>query len=295
MVDREARLRIEQLEEEGLQRNREIGDLSARLSRWAAELLRVGAMVETLSHESPGVFLPSPAIHPKPPTPAPVATPAIKPTPANASIPAAPSPRPAVPSRGQPPAPSTVARLPAPPGFASLIVADFPALLDEFRGKRFTLLWRGSRDGFKANDFHHRCDGHANTLTLILEMQGNIFGGFTPVEWKSHGGSAGDPSLRSFIFTLKNPSNVPPMKFPLKSDQSRPAIICDASRGPGFGGPDYGDIEITSRCAEGAKNGSGTYYFGSCYANNSGRDARKILTGSYGFTVKEIEVFEIGS
>jgi hypothetical protein len=31
-----------------------------------------------------------------------------------------------------------------------VIVADFAALFAEFRGKRFTLLWRGSRNGFSA-------------------------------------------------------------------------------------------------------------------------------------------------
>jgi hypothetical protein len=63
-------------------------------------------------------------------------------------------------------------------GFASLIVADFPALFAEFRWKPFTLLWRGSSDGFRARHFHCRCDGHALTPTLIQATQGNIFGGF---------------------------------------------------------------------------------------------------------------------
>jgi hypothetical protein len=40
---------------------------------------------------------------------------------------------------------------------------DCPTLFAEFRGKRFTLLWRGSSDGFGARDFHDRCDGHAPT------------------------------------------------------------------------------------------------------------------------------------
>jgi hypothetical protein len=78
-----------------------------------------------------------------------------------------------------------VTLLPPPAGFASLIVADFPALFAEFRRKRFTLLWRGSRDGFGVGDSHGRCDGHTNTLTLIEDTEGNIFGGFTPVEWAS--------------------------------------------------------------------------------------------------------------
>jgi hypothetical protein len=47
-------------------------------------------------------------------------------------------------------APTSAAIQPAPAGFASVIVADFPTLFAEFRRKRFTLLWRGSRNGFSA-------------------------------------------------------------------------------------------------------------------------------------------------
>jgi hypothetical protein len=92
---------------------------------------------------------------------------------------------------------------PLPRGFASLIIADFPALFAEFRGKRFSLLWRGSRNGFDAADFHGRCDGRAPTLTLIQDKKGNIFGGFTPIgresqNWKSRDFLTADPSLKSF-------------------------------------------------------------------------------------------------
>jgi hypothetical protein len=74
---------------------------------------------------------------------------------------------------------------PPAPEIDSLIVADFPLLFDEFRAKRFNLLWRGSRDGFTTQEFHLRCDGRANTLTLIADTDGNVFGGFTPVKWES--------------------------------------------------------------------------------------------------------------
>jgi hypothetical protein len=38
-------------------------------------------------------------------------------------------------------------------------------MFEEFRAKRFNLLWRGGRDGFTAQEVHLRCDGRANTLT----------------------------------------------------------------------------------------------------------------------------------
>jgi hypothetical protein len=74
---------------------------------------------------------------------------------------------------------------PPPSGWNSAIVPGFPKVFEDFKEKQFTLLWRGSGDGFRAGDFHGRCDAHPNTLILILDTDGNIFGGFTPVEWKS--------------------------------------------------------------------------------------------------------------
>jgi hypothetical protein len=71
---------------------------------------------------------------------------------------------------------------PEAPPLDSQIISGFPEIFAEFRGKRVNILWRGSRDGFKAQEFHRRCDAHANTLTVILDTEGNIFGGFTPLE-----------------------------------------------------------------------------------------------------------------
>jgi hypothetical protein len=120
-----------------------------------------------------------------------------------------------------------VSAVAAPPGrLDSLIVSDFPPLFEEFRAKRFNLLWRGSRDGFTAGEFHRRCHGRANTLTVISDTDGNVFGGFTPVEWENSCSFKGDDSLRSFLFTLRNPHGVPPRKFKLKAEKKQFAISC---------------------------------------------------------------------
>jgi hypothetical protein len=152
-------------------------------------------------------------------------------------------------------------------------------------------LWRGSRDGFGARDFHSRCDGHANTLTFIEDVSGNLFGAFTPVEWESRpckgsGDSCykDDDSLKSFLFTLKNPQNTGSMKFPLWGHGHR-AIICNFAYGPCFGG-----IIVCDNCNTHCNNCVG---FGSGYINESGLDNAEVFTGSPRFTVKEIEVFEI--
>jgi hypothetical protein len=69
----------------------------------------------------------------------------------------------------------------SPPPFDSVIISDIPEIFAEFQKKRFSLLWRGSRDGFKAFEFPSRCDGHTSTLTVIMDTKRHIFGGFTPV------------------------------------------------------------------------------------------------------------------
>jgi hypothetical protein len=177
-----------------------------------------------------------------------------------------------------------------------VIVSEFPEIFTEFKEKDFTLLYRGSRDGFDAYGFHDRCDGHANTLTVILDTNGNSFAGFTPVEWESRGwnGKGGnedscleaDPSLKSFLFTLKNPHNVPPRRFALKTEMKNGAIICYSIRGPCFG---Y-DMNVCDDCNTNTKSYTG---LGKCYTNDTGLGGNKVFTGSRYFQVKEIEVFEI--
>jgi hypothetical protein len=180
-------------------------------------------------------------------------------------------------------------QLPDYPGWNSAIVPDFPKLFEDFKKKRFTLLWRGSRDGFNPCDFHSRCDGHPNTLTVILDTKGNIFGGFTPVEWESRRKRPyrkADPSLKSFLFTLKNPHNVPARRFALKPEKRKEAIQCWFAWGPNFC-----DIGVYDNCN--ANTDSYTSHFGDHYTNDTGLDGKTFFTGSGGFRVKEIEVFEI--
>jgi hypothetical protein len=186
----------------------------------------------------------------------------------------------------------------SPAGFDSAIVSEFPNLLDDFCGKDFTLLWRGSRDGFGASDFHERCDGHSHTLTLIEDTSGNIFGGFTPTAWESllwnwESGDASssikaDPSLASFLFTLKNPHDFPAHKFSLKSSRKHRAIHCYSSCGPHFW-----NIAVSDHCNATTHNLACFLGDDDSYANDTGLDGVTVFTGSRYFRVKEIEVFEM--
>jgi hypothetical protein len=93
------------------------------------------------------------------------------------------------------------------------------------------LLFRASRDGFTSSAFPQHCDNIPNTITLI-SVNGNVFGGFANVAWRSSGSHVNDP--QSFLFSLKNPSNSDlGTKFsPRNSDD---ALYFDSDYGPTFG------------------------------------------------------------
>jgi hypothetical protein len=168
----------------------------------------------------------------------------------------------------------------------SVIVPDFPEILNEIRGNGWTLLYRGTEHGFGSSDFHSKCDGKANTITIILTTKGFIFGGFTPVAWDSSNDYKADISQKSFVFSLKNPHKSEAKKFSISNLSY--AIYCNSSAGPTFGRGF--DIAVANNC-----NGNTNSYtsLGNAYVNDTGIAATKVFTGEQSFQVKEIEVFEI--
>jgi len=98
----------------------------------------------------------------------------------------------------------------------------------------------------------------------------------------------------SFLFSLVNPSGLPPTKMPLKVGREEYAIYCGLRYGPTFGfsprtnwsNSDH-DLEIsnlpTSQECSSRLNGS--------YQCPNGQDTARFLTGEEFFTVSEIEVF----
>jgi hypothetical protein len=114
---------------------------------------------------------------------------------------------------------------------------------------------------------------------VILDTNGNIFGGFTPVEWESRPEYPywkADASLKSFLFTLKNPHNFPGRRFALKAEKKDEAIWCF-----------YDNYN--------ANTDSFTCNFGTRYTNDTGLDGMMFFTGSAEFQVEEIEMIEITS
>jgi methyl-accepting chemotaxis protein len=51
---------------------------------------------------------------------------------------------------------------------------------------KWSLLYRGTRDGFSGKAFHSKCDNQSNTLTIFKAKESEfIFGGYTTVSWES--------------------------------------------------------------------------------------------------------------
>ncbi len=49
---------------------------------------------------------------------------------------------------------------------------------------KMQLIYRGSKDGFKVDNFHNKCDGQGQTV-VIVNSKGNVFGGFTDLSMSS--------------------------------------------------------------------------------------------------------------
>ncbi len=155
------------------------------------------------------------------------------------------------------------------------------------KDQKWELKYRGTRDGLKAADFHSRCDGIANTLTVVKATSGNILGGYTEKAWHSKNRWIADP--KAFIFSLVNKEE-DPFKANV-SNEGKYAIHGSATRGPLFGRDDkyIRDLVIFGKDE---KNYS---YFGYSYQHERyPKDtvkANSILAGSCAFQVQEIEVF----
>jgi hypothetical protein len=123
-----------------------------------------------------------------------------------------------------------------------------------------------------------------------LDTDGTVFGGFTPVKWKSdrNGKFQDDCSLRSFLFTLRNLHGVPPRKFALRKEKKQDAIYCTSDCCAEFG---QWDNYVSGSFNQTSFTSIGTNWSNRTYANDI--PFRDFFTGAYKFTVKEIEVFKV--
>ncbi|KAL9951570.1 hypothetical protein ACROYT_G044254 [Oculina patagonica] len=146
------------------------------------------------------------------------------------------------------------------------------------------LLYRASRNGWAATNFHSCCDNKGPTVTVVKSTGNYIFGGYTDQHWDSSGAWKSAPD--SFLFSLVNPSGLPPTKMPLIAGQEGNAIIGNSSYGPIFGS---GHDLLIGNAPNKSNNCS--VYLNSTYQCPAGQDANTFLAGNGNFRVSEMEVF----
>lgn len=103
------------------------------------------------------------------------------------------------------------------------------------------LIFRASRDGYEAENFHNYCNECSPTLVIAQTNFNKIIGGYTTEKWK--GGSrilySKDSLGKSFLFSVSLKE-----KYPIKNTDY--AICNTDGSGPKFGGG-Y-DLEIVDNC-----------------------------------------------
>ena len=186
------------------------------------------------------------------------------------------------------------------------MIENFEKLLKKkyLNGRKWSLLYQGSRDGFRCFDFHSRCDRKPNTLTIVKSSSGNIFGGYTVVPWKSlNRDGVYEYDRNAFIFSLVNKENRPLIfEQTLESennendendenDEAQGSVWFGLEVGPIFG---YGyDLFIKDRSNTNDSHSNLGYTYTHPEFPKKCQRTKTILAGTEKFQVNEIEVFQI--
>ena len=100
-------------------------------------------------------------------------------------------------------------------------------LLRQNKRTVYTLIYKASRDGDKAETFHNMCDSYNHTLVLIKTIKGRKFGGYAYEKWD--GEDINKVDNRSFLFSIDN-------KKVYNVNRNEEAIGCYKLNGPDFCG-----------------------------------------------------------
>ena len=150
-----------------------------------------------------------------------------------------------------------------------------------------SLLWRATRDGFKAKDFHRLCNDKPNTLLIIKSTTGYIFGGYASLAWSSSGGSKSDSN--AFLFTFCNPANMP-LKLNIKKEEEEWAVYHDSEWGPTFGS----DLFVSGEPNTNNKSRYSPKHYDEPNGQKNVNGGIFVLGGSTAnFQTAEIEVFQV--
>jgi len=127
-------------------------------------------------------------------------------------------------------------------------------------------------------DFHRQCDNKGATVTVIEDIGGYVFGGFTEKSWTSLEDNF-KRADKAFLFSLHNHGGSGAVKMMVEGSEKKYAMLDHPEFGPSFGG-------ICVRDQANTKNNS----FSNMHKWPLGVDS-KFFTGSKHFLAAEVEVF----
>lgn len=84
-----------------------------------------------------------------------------------------------------------------------VLITNRLRIIDKYKNKQisYRLLYRKSRDGDQAINFHQKCDGVPKTISIFETVKGLKFGGYIDKAWSSNGGWIKNDEL-CFIFSV---------------------------------------------------------------------------------------------
>ena len=150
------------------------------------------------------------------------------------------------------------------------------------------LLYRGTKDGMTAQNFHNKCNNKGKTICLCLNDKNNIFGGYSSIPWTNDGGNK--TSNDCFLFTLTNIHNTEPTKFRYIKGRS---VYLDKKYGPVFGGGS--DLYFGNQKGDFTIQYSNLSFFPTSYEDILGK-GKSVFTGDLNndyIKLKEIEIFKL--
>ena len=137
-----------------------------------------------------------------------------------------------------------------------------------------SLLYRATKDGDKAKDFHSKCDKYKNNLTLIKTKKGYKFGGFTCETWEGNGDKK---DINAFCFSL-NKNKIYNWK------KGKSSIFTSPESGPVFGNCIFElrdeFLEMGGLCSE-------DFFY------DNQQSQCEVNGGEEQFEVEEVEVFSV--
>ncbi|CDW75028.1 tldc domain-containing protein [Stylonychia lemnae] len=147
---------------------------------------------------------------------------------------------------------------------------------------RKQLLYKATRDGFRAADFHRLCDNKGPTISYIISEHDQVFGGYTSVPWTSDSKYVKDSS--AFVFSLsKNTKHKQYQYFDFSVAHQKDFLMVF---GWGY------DICIRDKCDNNNNNEcllGGTYEL--VQEQNNTNQSANYLAGGRKFNVVQIEVY----